>query len=132
MAIALLGLLVAVAWLWAGPSSLQPCRYAPLWDGFAVWANRSLGAGEIDGPIGAYCNIPTDFTWLVALGILLLAVGCCCLCCAPTHYGRNRLRFIGANHAGRLGDVRLWPPFASAVAKGPRCEVGKMCPMPDM
>lgn len=74
VAIVLLGLVVAVAWLWVGPGSYQPCRPAPPWDDLAIWISGSLGAGETDGPIRAYCNIPTNFTWLVAIGILVLAI----------------------------------------------------------
>lgn len=72
--IALTGVVVASAWLWIGPGSYQPCRPAPPWDDLAIWISGSLGAGETDGPIGAYCNIPTDTTWLVAIEILLLAI----------------------------------------------------------
>lgn len=75
--IALASVMAAFGWLWIGSGSLQPCRPAPPWDDLAIWMSGSLGAGETDGPAGApaFCEIPTDFTWLVALGILLLAVG---------------------------------------------------------
>lgn len=74
--IALAGSLAALAWLWIGPASYQSCRPAPLWDDLAVWISGSLGAGETDGPSGApaQCEIPTDLTWLVALGMVLIAV----------------------------------------------------------
>ena len=74
--IALAGVVAAFAWLWIGPGSYQPCRPAPPWDDLAVWLSGSLGAGETDGPAGApaLCEIPTDFTWIVAIGILLLAI----------------------------------------------------------
>lgn len=73
--IALAGVVVAFAWLWVGPGSYQPCRPAPPWDDLAVWISGSLGAGETDGPAGAraFCEIPTDLTWLISLGVLLLA-----------------------------------------------------------
>lgn len=72
--IALSGVLVAFAWLWVGPSSYQPCRPAPFWDDLAAWISGSMGAGETDGPEGApaLCQIPTDLTWLAALGIVLV------------------------------------------------------------
>ena len=75
-AIALAGVLAAFAWLWIGPGSYQPCRPAPPWDDLAVWLSGSLGAGETDGPAGApaLCEIPTDLTWLISLGVLLLAL----------------------------------------------------------
>jgi hypothetical protein len=75
-AIALLGLVVAAAWLWVGPGSYQPCRPAPPWDDLAIWISGSLGAGETDVPAGApaLCEIPTDLTWIVAIAILLLAI----------------------------------------------------------
>lgn len=74
--IALAGVLLAVAWLWIGPGSYQRCRPAPLWDDLAIWISGSLGAGETDGPAGApaFCEIPTDFTWIFALAILAVAV----------------------------------------------------------
>ena len=70
------GLVAAFGLLWVGPGSYKPCRPAPVWDDLAVWISGSLGAGETDGPSGAPapCEIPTDLTWLVALGILLIAV----------------------------------------------------------
>jgi hypothetical protein len=74
--IALAGVGAALAWLWIGPGSHQPCRPAPPWDDVAVWLSQSLGAGETDGPAGvpASCEIPTDFTWIIALGIFTVAL----------------------------------------------------------
>lgn len=75
-AITLAGVLAAFAWLWIGPGSYQPCRPAPPWDDLAVWLSGSLGAGGTDGPAGvpAFCEIPTDFTWIIALAILTAAL----------------------------------------------------------
>ncbi len=75
-AIALVGATLASIWLFLGPGSYQPCRPAPVWDDTAIWVSQSLGAGETDSPGGApaYCDIPTDFTWIVALTILIVAM----------------------------------------------------------
>lgn len=74
--IALAGVVAGFAWLWIGPGSYQRCRPAPPWDDLAIWVSESLGAGETDGPAGApaFCEIPTDFTWIVALAICTAAV----------------------------------------------------------
>ncbi|MCZ3389665.1 MAG: hypothetical protein LH645_11230 [Actinomycetia bacterium] len=75
-ALALVGATLAILWLFLGPGSAQPCRPAPFWDDAAIWVSQSLGAGETDGPGGApaYCDIPTDFTWIIALTILIVAM----------------------------------------------------------
>jgi hypothetical protein len=63
-----LALTASAVVLFVGPSHYENCRTTTPWDGLARWASASLGAGETDGPSGApaYCELPTDVTWLLA------------------------------------------------------------------
>lgn len=69
----IVALAMSIFVLFVGPSHYEDCRTTNPWDDLARWVSASLGAGETDGPSSAYCELPTDVTWMLA-GFTFIAI----------------------------------------------------------